>query len=97
MNLQTRMNKHHDLYGCKPKRIGKNVELLCNVITEHEDPFESKEAHLFNILTHAVIERKAEDILNRDLLGQKLFEQFAKSLDGNDSVWDLKKEANISC
>ena len=33
VNQQTRMNKHHDLYGCKPKRIGKNVELLCNVIT----------------------------------------------------------------
>ena len=55
------------------------------------------EAHLFNILTHAVIERKAEeDILNHDLIGQKLFEQFAKRLDGNDSVWDLLKKAKIS-
>ena len=97
VNQQTRMNKHHDLYGCKPKRIGKNVELLCNVITEHGDPFESKEAHLFNILTHAVIEGKAEeDILNRDLIGQKLFDQFVKRLDGNDSVWNLLKKAKIS-
>ena len=57
----------------------------------------SKEVHLFNILTHAVIEGKAEeDKLNRDLIGQKVFEQFVKRLDGNDSVWDpFKKSKNL--
>ena len=53
--------------------------------------------HIFNILTHAVIEGKAEeDILNRDLIGQKLFDQFVKRLDGNDSVWNLLKKEKIS-
>ena len=48
-------------------------------------------------MTHAVSEGKSEeDILNRDLIGQKLFEQFVKRLDGNDPVWDLLKKAKIS-
>ena len=97
LNKNGNMNRHHELGGSKCKRIGKNVALLCNVITEHEDPFVSNEDCLFNVFTHTVIPENAEfEILNRDTIGQKLFEDFSLTLDGSCSVWSPIKKVKIS-
>ena len=58
-----------------------NVESLCKIISEHGDPFISNETCLYNILTHTVTEKKAEEeILNRDTIGQNLFEKYTVRL-----------------
>ena len=88
--------KHHDLDGTKPKRIKDNVQSLCRVIVEHGDPFESSDGRLFNILTHALVSEKVEEeILQRDQIGQKLFEEFVGRLDGSGSVWSEMKKRKI--
>ena len=87
LNYRDNVDRHHDLYGRKPKRMSCNVESLCKIISEHGDPFISNETCLYNILTHAIIGNKAEEeILNRDTIGQNLFEKFTVRLDGTSSI-----------
>ena len=97
VNSKTNIDRHHDLYGSKSNRIANNFELLCKIITEHGDPFLTNETGLFNILTQAVMEKRAEkEILERDSIGQKSFEEFSERLNGTCSIWNLMKKRNIA-
>ena len=89
-------SKHHDLYGNKPKRMQNNAQSLCRVVSEHGEPFTSQDTRLYNILTHALVTEKVEEeILMRDELGQRLFEEFVVRLDGNISIWSEMKKRKI--
>ena len=89
-------SKHHDLYGNKPKRMQNNVHSLCRVVSEHGEPFTSQDTRLYNILTHALVTEKVEEeILMRDELGQRIFEEFVVRLDGNISIWSEMKKRKI--
>ena len=97
LNNRDNVDRHHDLYGSKPKRMSCNVESLCKIISEHGDLFISNETCLYNILTRAIVEKKAEEeILNRDTIGQNLFAKFTIRLDGSSSMWNPMKKTNIA-
>ena len=60
LNSRNSSSRYHDLHRNKPKRIQKNVESLCRVITQHGDPFTNQDERLFNILTHALMDEKVQ-------------------------------------
>ena len=65
-----------------------NVESLCKIISEYGDPFISDETCLYNILTHAVVEKKAEEeILNRNTIDQNLFARRVLRITLTVAIW----------
>jgi len=74
-------------------QIMTNVSKLVGVIREHGDPFmnENVDDEVYNLLTKEVKNEKIfKDILDRDIIGQQMFEKFAtdRLTEGKLSVWD---------
>ena len=85
--------QHHEIHGNKFERLQNNKLKLQNVFCLHGDPF-SASSDMSSILTKAVLpDTVSNDMLNRDQIGQELFEQFVmdRLLSGNFSVWDQMK------
>ena len=91
--------EHHEIRGNKICRITQNKEKLEKVLEQHVNPFSSTSNDLCNIVTNAVLADAASDeILKRDEIGQKLFEEFTnhRLIEGELSVWDSMKRRKIS-
>ena len=74
-------------------RIMPNVSKLVGVIREHGDPFmdENMDDEVYNLLTKEIKNEKiSKDILDRDIIGQQMFEKFVtdRLTEGKLSVWD---------
>ena len=82
-------------------RVTKNAVKLSAVFHEHGNPFESTDKdEIYNLLTKAVMtETATNDIIQRDEIGQQMFEGFVSErlTEGKLSVWDkmTKKKLRI--
>ncbi len=89
---QVKRTQHHALTGGKLSRVTQNAVKLSAVFHEHGNPFESTdEDGIYNLLTKEVMaETATKDIIQRDELGQQMFEDFVKEslTEGKLSVWD---------
>ena len=88
---------HHDLSDAITNRYNENVQKLKDVL-KVSDPFATKERHLVNIITKAVMQDDIkEGVLTRDKIGQALFETFAQEriVEAKLSVWSPMKKANL--
>jgi len=89
---------HHDLNNAVINRFNENVRKVKEVFKAN-DPFQSEETNLLNIITKAVMPAVVQDdILDRDKIGQELFDKFveARITSGNNlSVWSPMKKANL--
>lgn len=84
----------------KLSRVINHASKLSAVFREHGDPFVEEEAgdELYNLLTKEVIDEKvSRDILERDKIGQQMFQQFVadRIVDGKLSVWDKMTKAKL--
>ena len=83
---------HHEVTGGKLSRVMSHASKLSNVFQLHGDPFIEDEAdEVFNLLTREVMnEQVSKDILERDEIGQELFEKFTteRIIEGKLSVWE---------
>ena len=89
---QVKRTQHHELTGGKLSRVTQNAVKLSAVFHEDGYPFESTdEDEIYNLLTKEVMtETATKDIIQRDELGQQMFEDFVKErlTEGKLSVWD---------
>ena len=80
------------LQGGKLTRVTQNAVKLTAVFHEHGNPFESSdEDEKYNLLTKAVMtETATNDIIQRDEIGQQMFEDFVNErlTEGKLTVWD---------
>ena len=100
--LDSKTNKiqHHEITGGKLARMMTNASSLTGVFVEHGDPFlrEDEEDTVYNLFTKEVMnENVAQDIIDRDKIGQQMFDQFSNErlTSGELSVWDKMKKRKI--
>ena len=91
--------QHHELTGGKLTRVTQNAVKLSAVFHEHGNPFESSdEDEIYNLLTKAVMtETATNDIIQRDEIGQQMFEGFVNErlTEGKLSVWDKMSKKKL--
>lgn len=92
--------QHHEITGGKLSRVMKNAAKLTSVFHEHGDPFiaDEGEDNIYNLLTREVMtEKVTKDIIERDDVGQNMFEEFVKErlTEGKLSVWDKMKRRKL--
>ena len=97
MNMDTdRSTEHHDLGPSAVKRAHRAVDKIKAAILSHGNPFTAEGDKLYNIITHAYIpDEFVPQILNADVTGQKLYEDYvAERINGDVSIWAPVKKVN---
>ena len=92
--------QHHEVTGGKLSRMMSHASKLSVVFREHGDPFVEEEVgdEVYNLLTIEVMNEKvSRDILERDKIGQQIFQQFVtdRLVEGNLSVWDKMTKTKL--
>ena len=91
--------QHHELTVGKLTRVTQNAAKLSAVFHKHGNPFESlDEDEIYNLLTKAVMtETATNDIIQRDEIGQQMFEGFVNErlTEGKLSVWDKMSKKKL--
>lgn len=91
--------QHHQLHSRHEQRLKRNLLALKNIISLHVPDMFTEDYDLTNMFTRKSMDPKTvNDVLRRDELGQKLFDEFTKNrlLEGTTSVWEPIKRSNIS-
>ena len=95
--------QHHEVTGGKLSRVMSHASKLSVVLREHGDPFdpyveEEVGDEVYNLLTKEVMnEQVSRGILERDNIGQQIFQQFVtdRLVEGNLSVWDKMTKTKL--
>ena len=88
---------HHDLSPAEVIREHAAVSKIKKAIERHGNPFAVEGSSLYNLVSLAYIpEEFVEQILNIDITGQRLYEEFvSERIKGEVSLWaPVKKEKN---
>ena len=98
VKIKEERKKHHDLTGSARSRVFQNAEKMKHVILSHGNPFTSQQDEVMNIMTRAVMKEDVKaDIINRDKIGQKAFENFVKERINTEEkgFWDPMKKLSL--
>jgi len=90
--------EHHDLRPSAVKKEHDAIDRIKSAILKHGNPFAAEGEKLHNVITHAYIpDEYVPTILNADVTGQKLYEDYvSERINGDVSLWaPVKKEKNV--
>lgn len=90
--------EHHDLGKTAVKKEHDVIDRIKAAILKHGNPFAVEGDKLYNVITHAYIpDEYVPTILNADVTGQKLYDEFVSDrINGDVSLWaPVKKEKNM--
>jgi len=97
-HLETdKTREHHDLGPSAVKKEHHVIDKIKAAILKHGNPFAVEGDKLHNVITHAYIpDEYVQRILNADVTGQKLYEDYvSERINGDVSLWaPVKKENN---
>lgn len=96
---KTTVKLHHELTGGKCVRMVQNVRTMVNLLEELQIGTESTDDPLYNIFTKEIIPQEiANDIINRDILGEALVTEFISErlTNGQKSVWEPMKKSTVA-
>src|SRR6218665_1429705 len=89
--------EHLDLGPSAVKKEHHAIDTIKAAILKHGNPFAVEGDRLHNVITHAYIpDEYVQTILNADVTGQKLYEDYmSERINGDISLWaPVKKENN---
>ena len=89
--------EHHEIGPSAVKKEHAVIDKIKAAILKHGNPFATESDKLHNIITHAYIpDEYVPTILNADVTGQKLYEDYvSERINGDVSLWaPVKKENN---
>jgi hypothetical protein len=91
-----KVTEHHDLGPSAVKREHDAIDKIKAAILSHGNPFATEGDQLHNLITHAYIpDEYVPQILNIDVTGQKLYEEYvSERINGDVSLWAPVKKQN---
>ena len=91
--------RHHKHTSAVESRETKNICALCNTIIAFTNPFTEDRSDLYNLVAKVVMPHKIkEDLCNQPVIGQTLFDTFAKERiqTGSINVWSKMKKRKLA-
>ncbi|KAK1879681.1 Acetyl-coenzyme A carboxylase carboxyl transferase subunit beta, partial [Dissostichus eleginoides] len=91
-----RTTEHHELGPSAVKRAHATIDKIKAAILSHGNPFTTEGDKLYNVITLAYIpDEYVPQILNADVTGQKLYEDYvSERINGDVSLWAPVKKVN---
>ncbi len=91
-----RITEHHELGPSAVKRAHDTIDKIKAAILSHGNPFTTEGDNLHNVITQAYIsDEYVQQILNADVTGQKLYEDYvSECISGDVSLWAPVKKKN---
>ncbi|KAK5923956.1 hypothetical protein CgunFtcFv8_000881 [Champsocephalus gunnari] len=91
-----RSTEHHELGPSAVKRAHGTIDKIKAAILSHGNPFTTEGDKLYNVITLAYIpDEYVPQILNADVTGQKLYEDYvSERINGDVSLWAPVKKVN---
>lgn len=93
----TTVNKHHLLSDSKTNKFHNNVEKLLNVLRP-KNLFDCSEDKLINLITGAIMpEDVIYSVINRDSIGQAMFNKFVENrlVNNTENFWKTMTKAKL--